>query len=123
MDVRGKNTNCIRQESVRELLRPYLIQQPRTLVDSKEVTSQAKNMLNLQVERHDHKIVRLGFLLPEWAWSAVPRPDGLSHETPNLVERPGPPFTTAGIGYRQFFPKDWHSAVLNLPQHLNKDSA
>jgi hypothetical protein len=63
-------------------------------------------MLNLQIERQDHKTVRLGFLLPGWAWSAVPRLDGPGHETPNLVERPGPSSTTAAIGCCLFFPKD-----------------
>jgi hypothetical protein len=86
-----------------------------------------------------------GFLLPGWAWSAVSRLDGLGHETPNLVERPGPSSTTAAIGCRLFFPKDCsedrvhylatqfssdrifahadYFAVLNLPQHLTKDPA
>jgi hypothetical protein len=37
--------------------------------------------------------VRLGFLLPGWAWSAVPRLDGLGHQTQNLVERPRPSYS------------------------------
>jgi hypothetical protein len=37
--------------------------------------------------------VRLGVLLPGWAWSAAPSLDGLGHETPSLVERPRPSYT------------------------------
>ena len=37
--------------------------------------------------------MRLGVLLPDWAWSAVPSLDGLGHETPSLVERPRPSYT------------------------------